>query len=321
MTQATAICSLNTFQKNISAVGGGIYQEQSLGSVVSGNRLDGNSASYFGGGIFITNCSPAVHNNLIINNNAIYNGGGIYVGDQNSEAQIINNTIIADTALLYGGGICANSVSPCILNTIVWDNVAPDGSQIYTMGGNTQVFYSDIQGGWEGTGNINGNPAFLDSTMRLADSSRCIGAGIDSIQIGGVWLHAPPFCFHGMRRPSPDNSHPDIGGCENPHAYPRTSVAYQTSAPLGSFALEQNYPNPFNPATIIKYQIPSTSQVTLKVFDILGRKVVTLVDEVQEAGEHTVQWSADNERLPTGVYLYRLDSGRYSETRKLIMLR
>ena len=86
-----------------------------------------------------------------------------------------------------------------------------------------------------------------------------------------------------------------------------------------SFLLEQNYPNPFNPATNIKFQIPSTSFVTLKVFDVLGREVATLVNEEKTAGTYSAQWNAGS--VASGVYFYRLKAGEYVATKKLILLR
>ncbi len=83
------------------------------------------------------------------------------------------------------------------------------------------------------------------------------------------------------------------------------------------FALEQNYPNPFNPSTIIRYQLPVDSWVTLKVYDILGREVVTLVDGLQVAGHRFVDWNAGG--LPNGVYTYRLQTGVHSEMKKLVL--
>lgn len=90
------------------------------------------------------------------------------------------------------------------------------------------------------------------------------------------------------------------------------------SMPVG-FALHQNYPNPFNPTTTIKYQLPTMSHVTLKVFDVLGREVATLVDEVQDAGYKSVQWNAAD--AASGVYYGRFQAGDYTATKKLMLLR
>jgi hypothetical protein len=85
------------------------------------------------------------------------------------------------------------------------------------------------------------------------------------------------------------------------------------------FILSQNYPNPFNPETRITYQIPNSSHVTLKVFDLLGREVAILVNESLQPG--TYQTTFDGSGLASGVYVYRLQTDRFSETRKLVLLR
>ena len=86
--------------------------------------------------------------------------------------------------------------------------------------------------------------------------------------------------------------------------------------------LAQNYPNPFNPATTIEYHIVSASDVRLTVFDLLGRKVVTLVDQTQKPGNHQICWRAD---VPAGIYLYRLDAssqtGYFSDIRKMLLIK
>jgi hypothetical protein len=85
------------------------------------------------------------------------------------------------------------------------------------------------------------------------------------------------------------------------------------------FSLSQNYPNPFNPVTTIKYQIPHRSRVSLKIYDILGSEIVELVNEEQEVGYYNAEFNAA--KLSSGVYFYRLQSGDFVQTRKMILLK
>jgi hypothetical protein len=85
------------------------------------------------------------------------------------------------------------------------------------------------------------------------------------------------------------------------------------------YSLSQNYPNPFNPTTNISFSIPMKSKVELNVYNTLGQKVTTLVNEQKDAGNHIVVFNASN--LPSGVYFYRISADNYSETRKLILLK
>lgn len=85
------------------------------------------------------------------------------------------------------------------------------------------------------------------------------------------------------------------------------------------FMLSQNYPNPFNPSTRFAFQIPSSGLVTLRIFDLLGREVASVLRQDLNAGQHGVQWDAQG--ISSGVYFYRLQAGSFIETRKLILLR
>jgi len=96
-----------------------------------------------------------------------------------------------------------------------------------------------------------------------------------------------------------------------------------------NFYLSQNYPNPFNPSTTIQYSIPSSTEyysvlqnVSLKVYDILGREVATLVNENKLAGNYQVEFNSVHiPGLSSGVYFYTLRSGQFSETKKMLLLR
>jgi hypothetical protein len=87
------------------------------------------------------------------------------------------------------------------------------------------------------------------------------------------------------------------------------------------YKLEQNYPNPFNPSTIISFQLPVAGNVTLKVFDVLGREVATLVDEYRNAGSYNVEFRIENLELSSGIYFYQLKAGEFLETKKMIHLK
>ncbi len=85
------------------------------------------------------------------------------------------------------------------------------------------------------------------------------------------------------------------------------------------FSLGQNYPNPFNPSTVISYQLPQSSMVSLRVYNILGKEVATLVNETQNAGTYKV--SFDGSHLASGVYFYKMDAGSFSQCRKLLLIK
>ncbi|HTX19004.1 MAG TPA: endo-1,4-beta-xylanase [Bacteroidota bacterium] len=95
-------------------------------------------------------------------------------------------------------------------------------------------------------------------------------------------------------------------------------VSVQALAP-GSFELRQNYPNPFNPATVISYHLAVGGFTTLKVYDILGKEVATLVNGMKNAGTYSVRFDGAN--LPTGIYFYRLRSGKFSGMKKLVLMK
>jgi len=91
--------------------------------------------------------------------------------------------------------------------------------------------------------------------------------------------------------------------------------------PICNYNLVQNYPNPFNPTTTINYQIPELIFVTLKVYDVLGNEIATLVNEEKPAGKYNVEFRIDNLELTSGIYFYQLRVGSYIETKKMVLLK
>jgi len=153
---------------------------------------------------------------------------------------------------------------------------------------------------------------------------------------GGVWVISPAgVCIDTILVPvNPSNC--NWGDVDRQTLYiTGGSSVYRYRLPSGieeqhnkPFELNQNYPNPFNPSTEIKYIVPSTEagiDVSLRVYDLLGREVITLIDGIVEAGEHSVGWDGTNcsgDKVESGVYLYQMKSNNgYVDTRKMILLR
>jgi hypothetical protein len=163
----------------------------------------------------------------------------------------------------------------------------------------------------------------------LSNRSPCIGAGTHLFDFGnGIVCNCPGKDINGRSRPYPKDSKPDMGAWESVRWNPVTGVESQPIAEIPqAYALHQNYPNPFNPSTAIEFALPQASFVNLKIYDLLGKEVATLVAEKLPAGKHQRVWEAKG--LASGVYVYRLEAGDHStssgrglvQTRKLILLR
>jgi hypothetical protein len=96
-----------------------------------------------------------------------------------------------------------------------------------------------------------------------------------------------------------------------------TATDVEESSIPTKYELNQNYPNPFNPSTVINYQLPQAEHVTLKVYDVLGNEVATLVNAFQQAGVHNVKFA--NEQLSSGIYFYKLQAGSFTATKKMML--
>ncbi|MBL0106861.1 MAG: T9SS type A sorting domain-containing protein [Ignavibacteria bacterium] len=120
-----------------------------------------------------------------------------------------------------------------------------------------------------------------------------------------------------------------VGGCPKGWAAGNLGVIAKMDAPTGisninnevpsSFDLKQNFPNPFNPTTNINFSLPKSGFVTLKVYDMIGKEVATLVNEVKTAGNYIVGFNAAN--LPSGAYFYRLESNSFVDTKKMMLIK
>jgi len=198
----------NLIENNLAhSSGGGIYVATQAKSFIFNNTIRGNTANYWGGGgitLWNNYChtSPCtdVYNNVIYGNNAT-NGGGIYC--RYNVSNQFNNTITQNSASQKGGGIYVlnqGNFTPTITNSIVWNNNAPTDSQISleaVTSSAAEVTYSNVQGSWNGTGNLNSQPLFANSItgdFRLLPQSPGIDAGNNNLST------MPDFDFAGNNR-------------------------------------------------------------------------------------------------------------------------
>jgi parallel beta-helix repeat protein len=331
------------FANNFAGVGSGLRLiGKRLNFTLSNSIFTSNEATYIGAGAtFAYNCAGTVINCLFASNNAGTgvddNSGGVNIWS-GAKVDFMNCTF-ADNSASYGAGLTVNGGGSAITtNCIFWGN-STDQIALDTLngeGGTLTVNYCDIQDGensvnvidpllstltW-GTGNADDDPLFEDSgngDYHLQDNSTCINAGIDEIQIGGVWYYSPPDDIEGNPRPNPSGSMPDIGAYESLLANPVSVEENEMIIPTG-YALYQNFPNPFNPSTtIISYSVAELSFVTLKVYDVLGNEIVTLINEEMPVGSYNVEFKAT--QLPSGIYFYRLQAGSFVETKKMVLMK
>ncbi len=438
---ADPIISDNSISYNISDRGAGILCGQSSAPIVTGNYIQGNYAYNLGGGIAIESSRPTISNNIIKENTAGVYGGGIGSWGENSDITIQFNEIcdnsaeigggidlesaeritldkntIANNAAIDGGGIyCYGIMDAEMSNSIVWGNI-PSQIYIQSQWDTLHITYSDVQGSWAGTGNINANPIFVDASAgdyHLQEVSPCIDAGNPSFLYNDPdGTRADMGCYYfDQTIPSPVTINltpidsliqiPAGGGCfdftvvlENTETTPQNfDVWIMVELPTGSWygpvlgpldltlssgmSLSRNrtqavpggapqgdyiyqgrvgiypddiwdqdgfsftklgveaggsnntwfgdgdpfanphqmasethvneigvYPTPFNPTTVFSLMLPVASLVDLRILDIAGRQISTLMEGWCQAGSHELIF--DGSKLASGVYLYQL---------------
>jgi hypothetical protein len=307
----------NTMIGNSSNDGGGLAcSDDSSYSRIINNTIKENTAIGLGGGVLFANSTSILFNNIILDNSAIC-GGGIAFSENSS--QLCANNIVKGNSAVDGGGFHIGGSSPIIYNTIAWDDSATGaGDEIYVDDFSwPTISYCDIEGGWEGDGNIDLDPLFRDpengdyhlTSIECGDpyDSPCIDVGHPEI------LDSLLDCSWGLGSLLSDM------GAYGGGTWGQVGIDEKEPQFPMRFKILQNYPNPFNSSTTIQYELPVNSNVTIEIYDVLGRRVATLVNEKQEAGYHQIRWDAKDKA--SGMYFYRIQAGDYVEAKKMLLLK
>ena len=280
-----AIIIDNIITENTAHNGGGGVDNVGGIPALFGCIISDNNAGNYGGGISNDMSSPIIAYCVITKNTATGAGGGI--SNYTYSQAILVNCTFSNNSADYGGAIWNGGSTPTLVNCILWGDIPDEHS-----GSESIITYSNIQGGWEGEGNIDCDPLFCnpgDGDYYLAENSCCAGAGEYGEDIGAFGV-----------------------GCEP------TGITGEQLLPI-EYSIHQNYPNPFNAMTVIRYSLPEPSNVIIAIYDVLGRRVETLIQEEKPAGYHQITWDASDHS--SGMYFYRIQAGDHSETRKMLLLK
>jgi hypothetical protein len=325
-----ALIQGNIFKHNSAtsfgpAAGGAIrVTYASLYPVIDNNIINNNSTSGWGGGLSIDQSNPILQNNIIADNTANRGGGiSLIYGDS---SVILNNTIINNEADTIGGGLASHDSDFLLENTIIWGNHAPLDSQINYYGGNVVVNYCDVQDVvWPGLENISEDPQLLDTVLPSGDTLFCcLGTTSPCIDMGNPdpayndWEdpNNPGYALW----PAMGTVRNDMGVYGGPFKmYTNVNILNTRMKIPESISLFQNYPNPFNPTTRISWQLAASGSVKLTIYNLLGQRVVVLINERQPAGDHSIEFNGLG--LASGVYLYRLEAGNQVKTRKMVLMK
>lgn len=336
---------------SVTGSGGGIVCQNASPQILN-NSIKENVADMDGGGIailpyFQEYATPIVSNNLIVDNLAGNRGGGIYY---HASPFITNNTIDGDSAgvgggihfssdyhgwienniitnSLGGGGISAQQGPEVMAYNNVWNNADGDFDIVVPEGvGDTSWGVNRNGTPCDSFYNIIGDPYFCDG-YHLADSSACVNAGDNQAP------YMLPVDFDGNPRVV---DYADMGAYEHQSgsrggggAKIAGSATTAESKPAAgapkAFELSQNYPNPFNPVTSIRFIVGSgPTHTTLKIYNLCGQLVRTLVNEEKAPGTYSVTWDGKNnsgKHVASGIYLYQLKSNNFEDTKQMALIR
>jgi len=309
------VISNNYCSGPFGGLGGGIYIDGGAPKIKR-NTISNNLGDWNGGGIYCSNADPMIQQNLIFMNRGTISGGGIFL--DNASPLIINNTLTGNYAKWEkGGGLyCDDGSSPMIVNTIFWQDMSfEDMPEIYVADGVPQLMYCNVEGGWDGVGNLDEYPWFRDPEQNdyhlmaveygFSEDSPMIDAGhpfISDSKLDSLW---------GLGTIDSDMGAYGGGGDD-------------TSQLVGihDFHLQQNsnclqvFPNPITYSARFDYSINQNSNITIQILDLNGKQLIVIVNEFQKEGKHQVMTNLGD--LMPGIYICRMKTNEGILNRKII---
>lgn len=332
LSGSNAVFSNCIIQNNGSNIGGGIYTTD--GAPLFDHMLIQENIAYWGAGIYSENAEPTILNSQIRNNDAFIEGGGLYqfggIGQiewtsfEQNQGYDFGAGIVAHEATMnlnqttFEGNVSGTgSVMTChgtaveIANSILWGNI---GDQFYSSesAGTTslEISYSDVEGGENALTN------FPNFSFTIGDGIINVDPQFCDPNIFNYSLDENSICWTGS------NTGGVLGAYESNCG---EMVAIQKDILPNEYGLKQNYPNPFNPITKIHYTLEMDGFYTLNVFNIRGQLINTLKSEKgQKRKKYTAIWDAKNflgQKVPSGIYIYQLETVEGTLNRKMLLLK
>jgi hypothetical protein len=314
------IVNANFIKNNTGRTSGGFYARNSYNYILTNNVFQGNEAATFGGALFEMQKYSKTDEIIPLNKSK----SNCYKISRNDRIHplVANNIFIENHSDDLGGAVYLSStfdsLCPVFINNIFKDNTADGMDYDIHHAGDEQLLISNnninssrIFGNWDGTGNIVGDPDFLNDTLfNIDDSSPCFNAGVDSVFLDERWYTCPSFDFENDPRPSYGGV--DIGADE--YFVVGIGTHFSNTPKIALLS----YPNPFSTSTTIEYQLEKPTKIKLEIYNHFGEQVEQITD-YQPQGKHQFTWHAEN--LPAGIYYCVLKTEYGTQTTKMIKLK
>jgi hypothetical protein len=299
------------------------------------NNVIAFNQAHYGAGITLNYTGAIIRNNIILKNSggADFGGSGIWVYQRKNGVPVLieNNTIVENSSQgggSYGGrggALVLWSTTATVRNNIIYGNTQSIGGAVASTGATAELSYNNIQGGAQGTGNIDAQPEFDDQFILTAGSP-----GIDAGNPDALYNDPEdPANTGNASLPSKGGIRNDMGAYGGPlrdlKMAPTTSAIRVNDNPLPSaFELYAVYPNPLNSSALVGYKLDSPAVVRLAIYDTIGREVRILQDGYSLPGSHAINWDGKDAHgmdLPSGAYLVCLSCQEGIVTQKALLIR